>query len=128
MRLLNFRLLPDLYAVCRLSDDTGLHHRVRDLTFFTIVRTPGSLTLVCDQATAIAGKTGDCEFNWRCLEIEGPFEFNEIGILAEVCGSLATAGISVFVISAFETDYILVKNDRLDAVLRALKSSGHQII
>ncbi len=125
MRCLKLTVLPGHYAVCRLKDDAGLHERVRDLNFFAIVRTLGTLTLVCDQN--VVGKAEECEMNWRCLEIEGPFEFSEIGILSQVCGTLADAGIAVFVISAFETDYLLVKNACLDAALSALKTSGHQV-
>ena len=125
MQHLNLTVLPGYYAVCRLKDDAGLHNRLRDLTFFSIVRTPGTLSLVCDQN--VVGDAEECELNWRCLEIEGPFEFSEIGILSQVCGTLADAGIAVFVISAFETDYLLVKNACLDAALSALKTSGHQV-
>lgn len=125
MRCLKLTVLPGHYAVCRLKDDAGLHERVRDLNFFAIVRTLGTLTLVCDQK--VVGDTEECELNWRCLEIEGPFEFSDIGILSQVCGILADAGIAVFVISVFETDYVLVKNACLDAALSALKKAGHQV-
>jgi hypothetical protein len=125
MRHLKLKVLPGHYAICRFNADTGIKERVRNLPFYAVVRTQRSLTLVCDQNTV--GEAEECEKNWRCLEIEGFFDFSETGILSQVCGSLANAGIAVFVISAFETDYLLIKNSRFNEALEALRASGHQI-
>lgn len=125
MRCLKLRVLPGYYAICRLNDQAGILKRLHNLPFYAIVRTQRSLTLVCDQNSV--GASEECDINWRCLEIEGPFEFSEIGILSQVCESLTNAGIALYVISAFETDYLLVKNSRLEEAQAALKASGHQV-
>jgi hypothetical protein len=125
MPRLVLKLLPDYYAVCRLEENDVILERLRDLTFYAIIRTEESITIVCNQKFII--DPVECEKNWRCLEIEGPFKFSEIGIISEICGPLAHAKIPVYVISAFETDYLLIKDAFLKAALATLKDSGHQV-
>ncbi len=67
------------------------------------------------------------ESNWRCLEVVGPLGFSMTGILSSVSGALAGAGISIFAISTFDTDYILVKKDKLNEAVSALKKKQFQI-
>ena len=64
------------------------------------------------------------EDGWRALKLEGPIPFEEIGVLSALSGSLAAAGLSVFAISTFDTDYILVKETHLAAALDALARTG----
>ena len=125
MRQLVLKLLPDYYAVCRLKENDDIPQRVRDLPFYAIIRTEESVTFICNQK--LIDDTVECEKNWRCLELEGPFEFSEIGIISQVCGPLARAKIPVYVISAFETDYLLIKDGFLEAALATLKNSGHTV-
>jgi hypothetical protein len=61
------------------------------------------------------------------LKVEGPLDFSEIGIVASLGGPLAAAGISIFVISTYETDYLLVKDDKLAEATRILARAGHTI-
>jgi len=65
--------------------------------------------------------------NWRVIEVAGPLDFGIVGVLAGLTATLAEAKISVFVISTYDTDYILVAAAALDDALAALESSGHQI-
>jgi hypothetical protein len=64
------------------------------------------------------------EEGWRALKLEGPIPFEEVGVLSALSGSLAGAGLSVFAISTFDTDYILVKEAHLGAALDALAKVG----
>ena len=125
MRQLALKLLPDYYAVCRLRENKQIPERVRDLPFYAIIRTEESLTFICNQK--FIKDDVECEKNWRCLEIEGPFEFSEIGIISQVCGPLARSKIPVYVISAFETDYLLIKDTFLEEALATLRNSGHVV-
>ncbi|MGP1782618.1 ACT domain-containing protein, partial [Shewanella frigidimarina] len=68
------------------------------------------------------------EDDWRCLEVIGPLGFSMTGILANVSSTLADEKISIFAISTFDTDYILVKKDTLSAATKALKKKNYQII
>ncbi|HEY8130805.1 MAG TPA: ACT domain-containing protein [Thermoanaerobaculia bacterium] len=64
---------------------------------------------------------------WRCLELEGPIPLNTAGVAAEFTSVLAKAGVSVFPIATYDTDYVLVKGDRLERAVDALKSAGHSV-
>ena len=66
------------------------------------------------------------ERGWRCLKVEGPLDFALTGILADLAGVLASAGISIFAISTFDTDYLLVKEETLDGAVETLTVAGHR--
>lgn len=68
-----------------------------------------------------------CEVDWRCLKAEGPFDFSLTGILSSLTEPLARAGISLFALSTYDTDYLLVKSGVLNQVIEVLTSAGHQV-
>ena len=76
--------------------------------------------MVCEEAYA-AGKV---ESGWRMLEVEGPLPFEMTGVLSSIAAPLAAAGVSIFVVSTFDTDYVLVKEAALAAGLDALQAAG----
>ncbi len=67
------------------------------------------------------------ESGWRCLRVVGPLEFSMVGVIASLTGILATANISVFVISTFDTDLVLVKQADLEAAIESLTAAGHVV-
>lgn len=67
------------------------------------------------------------EEGWRVLKLEGPFEFSEVGVLASVTAPLAEAVIAIFAVSTFDTDYVLVKKERLDLAVAALRERSHEV-
>jgi len=69
-----------------------------------------------------------CERDWRCLMLQGPFAFELTGILLQVLQPLATAGIGIFAVSTFDTDYVLVKDHAFEAAKHALIESGLRVI
>ncbi|HHY59346.1 MAG TPA: ACT domain-containing protein [Clostridia bacterium] len=66
--------------------------------------------------------------NWRYLVIEGSLDFSLVGVLASISGALARQGISIFVISTYDTDYLLVKEQVLDQAVDTLIREGHRVI
>jgi uncharacterized protein len=68
-----------------------------------------------------------CDRGWRLIQLVGPFDLNAAGILASAVEPLARAGISCVATGTFDTDYLLVKADRLDATRRVLTASGHEL-
>jgi hypothetical protein len=117
--------LGDRYAVCRLDPGAEMPQPRRSDGFISITRTDEELSVVCREELTPA--TARCEKGWRCLKVEGPLDFSEIGIVASLAGPLAAAGISIFVISTYETDYLLVKDDKLAEATRILARAGHTI-
>jgi hypothetical protein len=68
-----------------------------------------------------------CERDWRCLQLAGPIPFSTVGVLASLVQPLAAAGISVFGMSTFDTDYLLVKAADLERSILALRKCGHKV-
>ena len=93
--------------------------------FSSITRTSDELSIVCPQSNVPIGI--ECEKDWRCLKVEGKLEFSQTGILASLATPLANAGISIFAISTFDTDYLLVKEEKLEMTNGVLISAGHQL-
>ena len=121
---LTLRLLNDTFAICRLSADAPIPAwAVANGPFVSITRTSEELSVVCLQSLVPAGVRS--EPDWRCFQLAGPIPFATVGVLASLTGPLAQQGISVFAISTFDTDYLLVKNKDLPATIEALKQSGH---
>lgn len=88
------------------------------------------MTRTADELTVVRSEAGlpdsvRREGGFRVLKVEGPFDFSAVGVIASLAGPIALAGISIFVISTFDTDYLLVKQETLDAVGRTLLREGH---
>ncbi len=122
---LNLLLLPELFAVCRLSGDAELPGWAIESDFFSITRTADELSVVCRQANMPAGVQAERE--WHCLQVAGTLDFALTGILASLAVPLAEARIGIFAISTFDTDYLLVKEAALDAAVTVLRDAGHYV-
>ena len=90
-----------------------------------VIRTPEELTIVCSQ-TAVPGAL-QCDLNWLAFKLEGPLPFSMTGVLASLLGPLASGSIPVFVVSTFDTDYILVKADQAQRAGEIFKAEGHKV-
>lgn len=92
---------------------------------YGVVRTIDEVSVVCTEDSAPPDARQ--ESGWRALSVQGPLAFDEIGVLAALSVPLAQAGISLFVVSTFDTDYILVRQRKLQPALAALRAAGHEI-
>ncbi len=118
-------VLKDDYKVCRLNAFDGIPEWVLDTPLSSITRTAEELSIVCPNQ--VAPEQFKCEQEWKCLKIHGPLGFDEVGIISNLTKVLADAKISVFVLSTFETDYILVKRMNLEKAAKVLADNGHEI-
>ena len=117
------RLHPGAYAVCRLPPGSAVDEP--DGGFFSLTRTAAETSVVCREEEAPAG--AEVESGWRLLEVAGPLDFSQIGVLAGLATPLAQAAVSIFVLSTFDTDYLLIKDAQWPAARRALEVSGHRL-
>jgi len=115
------RVLPGRYAICRLAPDAAV-----PASFFSATRTEDELSIVCLDAQA--PEDAKTESGWRALQVIGPLEFSLTGILAAIAAPLAAAGVSIFAISTFDTDYVLVKEENLAKAWAALRAAGHRVL
>ena len=122
---LTLTVLEERMAVCRLDADADVPAWATAASPFSLTRTADELSVVCPEGLVPHGVR--CEKGWRVLGLEGPFEFTEIGILSAVAAPLAEAGVGLFAVSTFDTDYVLVKEERLGAAANALRGSGHEV-
>jgi hypothetical protein len=122
---LTLSVLPDVFAICRLDSDAAMPGWATAGGFFSITRTQDELSIVCLQDAVPAGVR--CESGWRCLKVEGPLALTLIGILASLTSALAQAGINLFAVSTYDTDYLLVQEDKLERAILALSEAGHTI-
>ena len=97
----------------------------KDCLFWSLSLTPEETSLVCERGDNPPG--GELEEGWRAFQVKGPLDFSLTGVLASIASPLAEAGVSIFVISTFDTDYILVKQENLDNV-KMILSKDWQII
>ena len=117
-------LLPGRYAVCRLPPEAGVPGwAAGDLV--SVTHTADELSVVCHEDAVPAGVRR--EGGWRCLRVAGALDFGMVGVLASLLVPLAGAGVSVFCLSTFDTDYVMVREIDLGASIAALRSAGHEI-
>lgn len=122
---LTLRLLSNTLAVCYLPAGAPIPDWAVESVFHAITRTPHELSIVCDQSTVPPDV--EHEGPWRCLEVEGPLDFVLTGILSSLAAPLASAGIPIFALSTYRTDYLLVPASRLDEAINSLRAHGHSI-
>ncbi len=123
---LPLELLRDTLAVCRLPSEASTPSwALSGSTFFTLTRTPQELSITTDQRLVPPGVK--CERGYRAFRVQGPLPLNLIGILASLAVPLAEARISIFAISTYETDYVLVKERDLEQAVAALERAGHTV-
>ena len=121
---LTYRVLTERLAVCQLAADAIVPQWALAGGFFCVMRNSDELSVVCEEGRVTPGIR--VETGWAALKLEGPFPFSMTGVLASFVQPLAEAGIPVFAISTFDTDYVLVKRDTLEAAEAALRNAGHQ--
>ncbi len=118
---LTLRLLAGELSIVRLAADAEVPSwfRLAAAPISSITRTAHELSIVCASADVPGGLR--CETAFRAFAVEGALDFSATGILSSLLNPLADAGISIFSISTFDTDYILVRNASLQAAMSALR-------
>ena len=125
LRVVNLELLPHRYAVSQLLPTTPIPAWADGEGFVSIARTAEELSVVCLENRVPANIKTDG--GWRCFKFQGPFAFDQTGILSSVLQPLAQADVGIFAVSTFNTDYLLVKAENLERTVKALETAGHII-
>jgi hypothetical protein len=122
---LRVSVIPEALTICRLEPEAEVPPWATSGTFFSITRTAEECSIVVAQGRVPTDVRA--EGAWRAFKVEGPIPFSAVGVLASIAEPLARAGISLFAISTFDTDYILVRADQLEAARLTLAGAGHRI-
>lgn len=123
---LTLTVLPETLAICRLDPGAAVPAWALSAGgFVSITRTGDELSVVCPEASipqdVIASR------GWRCLRVAGPLDFSLVGVLAALASPLAAAGVSIFAISTYDTDYLLAREADLPGAVEALTAAGHAV-
>ena len=119
-------VLPHQFSIYSLDADATIPPHVFQAPIYFIGKTNEELSLVLPDTVSISADISD--EGWKALEVLGPLELSMVGIMAEIGNVLATAKISIFVVSTFETDYFLVKSQDLDNAIAALVQDGYKVV
>ncbi|MBP7462193.1 MAG: ACT domain-containing protein [Candidatus Delongbacteria bacterium] len=123
---MELHILPDSYSIYRFDPGTPVPSSWWvESPFVSITRTPDELSVVC-RSCKISESTRE-ESGRRLLRIRGPLDFSLTGVISSLSQPLAEAGIAIFVISTYDTDYLMVKQTQLDHACRVLSEKGHTI-
>jgi len=123
-RTFDLILLPGTFAICRLDPDSPIPD-LPSRGFWSITRSDDELSIVCEQEFVPSGARSERE--WRCLRVAGTIDFSITGVIASFATSLAAANVGVFIVSTFDTDFLLVKTHDLESAIAALKQAGHVV-
>ena len=122
---LTLSVIEEEVSICRLEPCESIPSWAHNCVFSSITRTQDELSIVCFSESV--PRELDAERGWRILKLEGPFELSLIGILSGVANVLKENAISLFVVSTFDTDYVLVKKESLAEAITALRNGGYRI-
>ncbi|HMD88131.1 MAG TPA: ACT domain-containing protein [Anaerolineaceae bacterium] len=122
---LSLSILPWQLSVCRLFPGQTLPDGLFQSPFWSVTQIGDELSLVILQV--LVQPDWKVESGWRCIQVLGPLDFNLIGILAQLSGVLAEADISIFALSTYDTDYLLIKETNLDKARAVLLDSGYDL-
>lgn len=118
--------MEGLYAIAKLPCDAEIPAWAATSAFFSVTRTPEELSVVTPQANV--PHELNASVGWRMLKVHGPFAFDEIGVVASLANPLARVGVGIFVLSTFDTDYLLVQQEETPAAVETLEHAGHTIL
>jgi len=120
---LNLYILEGLFTIHRFSPDNELPNHIFRSDFYSITNTDEEISVVCSSAVQLDSDMS--ETGWSCIKVLGPLDFSLTGILADISAVLTKAQISIFAISTFDTDYILLKSEKLQKAKEALKQAEY---
>jgi hypothetical protein len=123
--MLTLTLLEQTFTIHRLEPDAEIPEPALHSSFFAATRTDNELSIVVPENIEIESDRSDP--GWACFKVEGPLEFDLVGILAGITAVLAEAKIAIFALSTFDTDYVLVKRKQVEAAKEALTSTGYAL-
>lgn len=121
-------MLPEKLAICQLAVGSRVPEWAGGNQLFSWTQTADELSIVCEESRLPADALADIriERDWIGLKLQGPFPFELTGVLSAFIQPLAEAAIPIFSLSTFNTDFVLIKREKLEAALAALQAAGHQ--
>jgi len=120
---LNLNILDGSFTIHRLSPNNEIPNQIYQGQLYSITKTDEEISVVCSSSVHLDSERS--ETGWSCIKVLGPLDFSLIGTLADISAVLAKAEISIFTISTFDTDYILLKSEKLQAAKKVLQQAEY---
>jgi hypothetical protein len=117
-------VFPGEYSILRFNSEDPLPGWILSAEFFSITRTPDELSIITDHVGPVPENTRISK-NWRMIRINGQLDLGLVGIIAGITAILKVKNIPVFILSTFDTDYILVNKGHLSEATEALEQEGY---
>ena len=119
-------VLPETFVIHSLPVSAEIPSQVLNSSLYFIGKTHEELSIVVPQSVHIESDESDTD--WKALEVLGPLQLSMVGIMAQIGNVLASAKVSIFIVSTFETDFFLVKEKDLETAANALEQDGYKVI
>jgi len=117
-------VLSETFTIHKLSPDASIPEGILKNNFYSVSKTENELSLVCSEVIEV--QSLQSSKGWKCIKVKGPLDLNLTGILAGISDILTRGNISIFAISTFDTDYILVRSQDLPSARKKLKKGGYK--
>ena len=117
-------VLSETFTIHKFSPDASIPEKILKSNYYSVSKTENELSLVCAQIIEV--QSLQSSKGWKCIKVKGPLEFNLTGILAGISDILTRGYISIFAISTFNTDYILVRTHDLSSATTTLRQAGYK--
>lgn len=115
-------LLEDSYSICKFPPQSQIPAWALQSDVFFLSKTADELSVIC--SSAYVPVEISCNVGWCCFRVDGDLEFEQVGVVASVSSPVADAGISLFLVSTHDRDYVLVHERTLEHVIRIYRQSG----
>ena len=126
MSILTLRRLSETFSIHSLRRESSIPDAVFNAPIFFLAKTYDEISIVLPEHIEIDSE--EAEHGWQAFEVVGPLDFTLTGIMSNISPVLANENISIFAISTFDTDYVLVKSDKFEAAKTALINHNYQVI
>ena len=123
---LRLKLLADTFGILKLPPTQRFPVWVMDAPLFFVARTEDEFSVMCPQRYIPAGLSYSA--GWLCLRVDGDLQFDEVGVAARVSRPLAEAGLSIFLVSTHDRDYVLIAEKDLQSALTVYENAGFHIV
>ena len=123
---MKLKILDGFYSVCKLPFSSPIPVWASEGKFYSITKTDEELSIVCE--SVYIPEEVKKEENWKIIEIVGPLDFSQIGIIHKISAVFKDTGVSIFVISTFNTDYLMFKVDFENIIVEVLKKNKYEFI
>lgn len=120
--MMQLKLLPEVFGILKLTPPQPFPNWLSVASVFFVAQTEDEFSVMCPQQVIPAGV--DYSANWRCLRAHGDLAFNEVGVVARLSQPLADAGLSLFLVSTHDRDYVFVREDDLERALEIYQGRG----